>query len=139
MRFRASACHLLLRDSALFAKGARLRPAVIGGSSMPLRVYDDRARELLFLRPPRRVASLVPSETVNVFALGVGDRLVGRTRYCVAPEGQVENVPEVGGTKDVDVQAVAALHPDLVLCNQEENSRPHVEQLARLQLPVFVS
>ncbi|HYV67855.1 MAG TPA: helical backbone metal receptor [Myxococcales bacterium] len=108
-------------------------------SAMPLRVYDDRARELLFLRPPLRVVSLVPSETLNVFALGAGDRLFGRTRYCVAPEGQVEKVPEVGGTKDVDVQAVAALEPDLILCNQEENSRPHIEQLARLQLPVFVS
>lgn len=106
---------------------------------MPLRVYDDRGRELLFIRPPRRVVSLVPSETLNVFALGAGDRLVGRTRYCVAPEGQVERLPVVGGTKGVDVEAVAALEPDLVLCNQEENSRPHVEQLARLQLPVFVS
>ncbi|HKC60395.1 MAG TPA: helical backbone metal receptor [Myxococcales bacterium] len=106
---------------------------------MPLRVYDDRGRELLFIRPPRRVVSLVPSDTLNVFALGAGDRLVGRTRYCVAPEGQVERLPEVGGTKDVDVRAVAALEPDLVLCNQEENSRAHVEQLARLQLPVFVA
>ncbi len=106
---------------------------------MPLRVYDDRGRELLFIRPPRRVVSLVPSDTLNVFALGAGDRLVGRTRYCVAPEGAVEHLPEVGGTKDVDVRAVAALEPDLVLCNQEENSRAHVEQIARLQLPVFVA
>ena len=106
---------------------------------MPLRVYDDRGRELLFIRPPRRVVSLVPSDTLNVFALGAGDRLVGRTRYCVAPEGRVEHLPVVGGTKDVDVRAVAELTPDLVLCNQEENSRPHVEELARLQLPVFVA
>ena len=76
---------------------------------MPLRVYDDRGRELLFIRPPRRVVSLVPSDTLNLFALGAGDRLVGRTRYCVAPEGEVEHVPVVGGTKDVDVRAVAAL------------------------------
>jgi len=106
---------------------------------MPLRVYDDRGRELLFIRPPRRVVSLVPSDTLNLFALGAGDRLVGRTRYCVAPEGEVEHVPVVGGTKDVDVRAVAALEPDLVVSNQEENSRAHVEELARLQLPVFVA
>jgi ABC-type Fe3+-hydroxamate transport system substrate-binding protein len=109
------------------------------GSAMPLRVYDDRGRELLFIRPPRRVVSLVPSDTLNLFALGAGDRLVGRTRYCVAPEGEVEHVPVVGGTKDVDVRAVAALEPDLVVSNQEENSRAHVEELARLQLPVFVA
>jgi len=106
---------------------------------MPLRVYDDRGRELLFIRPPRRVVSLVPSDTLNVFALGARDRLVGRTRYCVAPEGEVDALPVVGGTKDVDVRAVAQLEPDLVLCNQEENSRAHVEQLAKMQVPVLVA
>jgi ABC-type Fe3+-hydroxamate transport system substrate-binding protein len=105
---------------------------------MPLRVYDDRGRELLFIRPPRRIVSLVPSDTLNVFALGAGDRLVGRTRYCVAPE-QALALPVVGGTKDVDVDAVRTLEPDLILANQEENSRTHLEQLARLQLPVLVA
>jgi ABC-type Fe3+-hydroxamate transport system substrate-binding protein len=106
---------------------------------MPLRVYDDRRRELLFIRPPRRIVSLVPSDTLNVFAVGAGDRLVGRTRYCVAPEGRVETIPVVGGTKDVDVDAVARLSPDLILANQEENSRKHLEQLAQMNLPVFVA
>ncbi|HWE24806.1 MAG TPA: helical backbone metal receptor [Myxococcales bacterium] len=105
---------------------------------MPVRVYDDRSRELLFIRPPRRIVSLVPSDTLNVFALGAGDRLVGRTRYCVAPE-EAFAISVVGGTKDVDVDAVARLEPDLILANQEENSRPHVERLAQLQLPVFVA
>ena len=100
-----------------------------------LRIVDDRQRELVFLRPPRRIVSLVPSETLNVIALGAGERLLGRTRYCDAPE----TVPVVGGTKDVDVDAVARLMPDLILANQEENSRPHLEQLAQLGLPLFVS
>jgi ABC-type Fe3+-hydroxamate transport system substrate-binding protein len=91
------------------------------------------------LRFPQRIVSLVPSDTLNVFALGAGERLVGRTRYCVEPEGAVESVPVVGGTKDVDVEAVAALRPDLVLANQEENSRPAVEGLARLRLEILVS
>lgn len=100
-----------------------------------LRILDDRQRELVFLRPPRRIVSLVPSDTLNAIALGAGERLVGRTRYCDAPE----SVPLIGGTKDVDVDAVARLSPDLILANQEENSRPHLEELARLGLPVFVS
>lgn len=100
-----------------------------------LRIVDDRQRELVLLRPPRRIVSLVPSDTLNVFALGAGERLVGRTRYCDAPEG----VPTIGGTKDVDVDAVAKLSPDLILANQEENSRPHLEELAQLALPLFVS
>jgi ABC-type Fe3+-hydroxamate transport system substrate-binding protein len=100
-----------------------------------LRVLDDRQRELIFLRPPRRIVSLVPSDTENVLALGAADRLVGRTRYCDAPAA----LPVVGGTKDVDVEAVARLEPDLILANQEENSRVHLEELARLSLPILIS
>src|SRR5438067_1374026 len=54
-------------------------------------------------------------------------------------DSPVEAIPVAGGTKDVDVDAVAALRPDLVLANQEENSRAPIEELARLQLQVFVS
>src|SRR3954463_5522308 len=103
-----------------------------------LRVFDDRKREGLFLRPPQRIVSLVPSDTLNVFALGAGGRLVGRTRYCVEPE-EAQGLPVVGGTKDADVEAIAELHPDLVLANQEENSRAHIERLAQLQLQIFIS
>src|SRR2546423_701987 len=66
---------------------------------------------------------------------GGGDRLVGRTRYCDGPQP----VAVIGGTKDVDVEAVARLLPDLILGNQEENSRSHLEELARLGLPLFVA
>ena len=100
---------------------------------MAVRVFDDRQRELLFIRPPRRIVSLVPSDTFNVLALG--GTLVGRTRYCEAPEA----VAVVGGTKDVDALAVARLEPDLILANQEENSRAHLEEFARLGLPVLVA
>src|SRR3954468_2279299 len=100
-----------------------------------LRIFDDRQRELIFLRPPQRIVSLVPSDTLNVVALGAGARLVGRTRYCDAFSSEAV----VGGTKDLDVDAVARLSPDLILANQEENSRQHLEELAQLGLPVLVS
>lgn len=104
-----------------------------------LRILDDRQRVLLFARPPRRIVSLVPSDTLSLFALGAGDRVVGRTRYCVAPEGEVERIPVVGGTKDIDVEAVAALLPDLILCNQEESARPPVTALIQRGLTVWVA
>jgi ABC-type Fe3+-hydroxamate transport system substrate-binding protein len=102
------------------------------------RIRDDRQRELFLARPPRRIVSLVPSDTDTLFALGAGDRLVGRTRYCVRPAAAA-GVPVCGGTKDVDVEAVAALEPDLILCNQEENARPALEKLAQAGFAVFVS
>ena len=103
-----------------------------------VRILDDRERELVFSRPPQRIVSLVPSDTLSLFDLGAGGRVVGRTRYCVAPEGQVEDIPAVGGTKDPDADAIAALKPDLVIVNQEENTPLIVRALAERQVTVLV-
>jgi ABC-type Fe3+-hydroxamate transport system substrate-binding protein len=102
-----------------------------------LRLRDDLGRELSFAHPPRRIVSLVPSDTHTVMALGALDRLVGRTQYCDLPE--VAALPVIGGTKNVDVEAVIALEPDLVIGNQEENTRTALEQLAQRGIKVFVS
>lgn len=82
------------------------------------------------------MVSLVPSDTHSVIALGARERLVGRTIYCESPEAA--DVATVGGTKDVDVAAVLALAPDLVIANQEENTRTALEALAS-HVPVLVS
>lgn len=100
---------------------------------------DDMGRELVFAHPPRRLVSLVPSETETLFELGLGERVVGRTRYCVEPAGSVDDIPVCGGTKDADVDQIVALEPDLVLANQEENSRPVLEALAGRGVRIFVS
>jgi len=102
-----------------------------------LKVTDDLGRSLLFGSPPQRIVSLVPSDTYSVIALGAAARLVGRTTYCVSPE--VAAVPTVGGTKDVDVEAVIALAPQLVIANQEENTRAALEALGAARIPVLVS
>jgi hypothetical protein len=102
-------------------------------------VVDAIDRLLKLERPPVRVVSLVPSETVSVADLFGVQRLVGRTDYCVEPIGVVEGIPSVGGTKGFDVDAVKALRPDLVLANKEENSRPQVQALIAAGLPVHVS
>ena len=106
---------------------------------MRVGVFDDMGRKLLLPQPVTRVVSLVPSDTETLFALGAGSRVVGRTRYCVEPQGAVEDIPIVGGTKDLDVEAIVALGPDLVLANQEENSRAGLEALAAAGMPVFVA
>jgi len=87
---------------------------------------------------PRRIVSLVPSVTEALFALGLGDRVVGVTDWCVHPEDGVRGLPRVGGTKDTDVAAVRALAPDLVLANREENTRRTVEALRAAGLAVRV-
>jgi len=104
-----------------------------------IEVTDAIDRQVRLPRPPERVVSLVPSETLSVAELGGVARLVGRTDYCVEPAGTVEGIPSVGGTKGFDVEAVKALRPDLVLANKEENSRPLVQALIDTGLPVHVS
>jgi ABC-type Fe3+-hydroxamate transport system substrate-binding protein len=100
------------------------------------RVKDDLGRDVCLLRAPRRVVSLVPSDTYTLCALGCAERVVGRTSYCDVPAVAAAEV--VGGTKDVDVDAVLALAPELVIANQEENTRGALERLAE-RVPVLVS
>jgi ABC-type Fe3+-hydroxamate transport system substrate-binding protein len=103
------------------------------------RIRDDLGRELVIGAAPRRVVSLVPSDTYSLFALGAGDRVVGRTEFCVEPSAAVARVTVVGGTKSADVGAIIALEPQLVLANQEENGRAAIEALAAERIPVLVS
>jgi ABC-type Fe3+-hydroxamate transport system substrate-binding protein len=86
---------------------------------------------------PRRIVSLVPSTTESVHALGVGDRLVGCTRWCTEPGQDLAAVPRLGGTKNPDREAIAALAPDLVLGNAEEN-RPEDLDWLGARFPVLV-
>ena len=80
--------------------------------------------------PEARIVSLVPSLTELVFDLGLGDRLVGRTGFCVHPHEALRGVPKVGGTKDVKLERIRELAPTHVLVNMDENRRETVDALA---------
>ena len=95
-----------------------------------MEVVDDRGVLVRCASPPRRIVSLVPSSTETLCELGLADRLVGRTRFCVHPAQILQDIPKVGGTKDVDPDRVRALEPDLIVGNCEENSREIFEALA---------
>lgn len=86
-----------------------------------------------------RIVSLVPSVTELVCALGLGDRLVGRTGFCIHPAGTVDAVAKVGGTKDVNVDKIRRLAPTHLLVNIDENEKPTVEQLAAFVPNVVVT
>ena len=84
-----------------------------------------------------RIACLVPSLTELLFALGLGDRVVARTGFCVHPRDAVRAVPKVGGTKDVDLGALAATRPTHLVVNVDENRREVVDA-ARAFVPHVV-
>jgi ABC-type Fe3+-hydroxamate transport system substrate-binding protein len=104
-----------------------------------MRIRDDRGRVIALAKPPVRVVSLVPSDTLNVCAVGGASALVGRTDYCELPAEVVASVPSVGGTKNPRVDDVCDLAPDLVIANQEENTRGDLEKLAQRGVVVLVA
>lgn len=104
-----------------------------------IRLRDDRGRVIALRAPPARVVSLVPSDTLSVCEVGGSSALVGRTDYCELPEDVVSRVPSVGGTKNPRIDDVCDLAPDLVVANQEENTRADLEKLAQRGVRVFVA
>lgn len=87
--------------------------------------------------PARRIASLVPSQTELLFDLGLDNEVVGITKFCVHPEPWKQTKTIVGGTKNVNVQVVESLKPDLIIANREENTKEDIEKLSKHR--VYVS
>ncbi len=85
------------------------------------------------------IVSLVPSLTELVWWFGLGERLVGRTRFCIEPAGEIERVPIIGGTKNPHVDRIVALRPGVVIANKEENRREDVEALREAGLDVLLT
>ncbi|WP_294273739.1 helical backbone metal receptor [uncultured Chryseobacterium sp.] len=76
------------------------------------------------------VISLVPSITEALFDLGLTENeITGRTKFCIHPEGQVNNIPVIGGTKNLNLEKIRSLKPDLIIANKEENTKDQVEAL----------
>lgn len=77
-----------------------------------------------------KVISLVPSITEALFDLGLTENeVIGRTKFCIHPSEKVKNVPIIGGTKNINIEKIIALQPDLILANKEENVKEQVEDL----------
>lgn len=95
--------------------------------------------DLPIFSPPSRVVSLVPSTTESLFVLGFGNSVVGITDYCSEPAEQVKGIQRVGGPKTLRIDDIIRLFPDLIIANQEENSKPILEELIHKQYPVWLT
>jgi len=87
--------------------------------------------------PAQRIVSLAPSATEMLFALGLGSRVVGVTRYCDRPP-EAQKLPKVGGFSDPSLEAVLALKPDLVVAVPAEANKKVADRLVDLAVPVLV-
>src|ERR1700722_7000144 len=106
---------------------------------MSTHVFTDMlGREITVNYPPRRIISLVPSQTELLYDLGLNEEVVGITKFCVHPSDWYRNKKRVGGTKNVNIAVVKALQPDLIIANKEENTKEQIEELATL-FPLWIS
>lgn len=94
--------------------------------------FIDQLRNVLhFEALPRRIVSLVPSQSELLWDLGLRKELVGITKFCIHPDDMFRTVTRVGGTKQLDTEKILALKPDLVIGNKEENERSQIEALQK--------
>lgn len=80
---------------------------------------------------PKRIISLVPSQTELLYSLGLENETVGITKFCIHPNEWYQNKIRVGGTKNIDIQKIISLNPDLIIANKEENIKEQVDELAK--------
>jgi len=99
---------------------------------------DQMQRTIRLAAMPRRIVSLVPSQTEFLYDIGLGDRVVGITKFCIHPESWHREKTRIGGTKTVHIAQVKALNPDLIIGNKEENSEPDIRALESVA-PVWMS
>lgn len=101
-------------------------------------VTDQTGRKINIPVKPQRIISLVPSQTELLFDLGLEEKVVGVTKFCVHPFEQCRSKVNVGGTKKLHLNKIQQLDPDLIIANKEENSKEDIESLAQ-QYPVWIS
>ena len=101
--------------------------------------FTDQMNQTIRLEStPRRIVSLVPSQTEFLHYLGLEDEVVGITKFCIHPKVWFDSKPRVGGTKAVDLEKVLVLNPDLIIGNKEENTKEDIEMLKSVA-PVWMS
>jgi ABC-type Fe3+-hydroxamate transport system substrate-binding protein len=99
---------------------------------------DQLGREIQINFPPKRIISLVPSQTELLFDLGLDAEIVGVTKFCIHPKAKVKSKTKVGGTKTLDLELIRHLKPDLIIGNKEENIKADIELLMD-EFPVWMS
>ncbi|MEJ5994943.1 helical backbone metal receptor [Pedobacter sp. Du54] len=101
-------------------------------------VTDQLGRSITFNYPPKRIISLVPSQTELLFDLGLNEEVIGITKFCIHPIDKFASCTKVGGTKKLKIDLIRTLKPDLIIGNKEENTKSEIEELMT-EFPVWMS
>src|SRR5476651_171659 len=102
-------------------------------------IFNDQLHRPINLpAPPKRIISVVPSQTELLFYLGLDEEVIGITKFCIHPADKFKQTTKVGGTKDLNINLIKSLQPDLIIANKEENERSQIEELMTI-CPVWIS
>ena len=99
---------------------------------------DQTGHSIILNKIPEKIISLVPSQTELLYYLGLDEKVVGITKFCVHPPEWFNTKTKLGGTKQLKMDLIHQIEPDLIIANKEENTKEQVEQLAE-HYPVWVS
>jgi ABC-type Fe3+-hydroxamate transport system substrate-binding protein len=99
---------------------------------------DQTGYSITLADRPRRIVSLVPSQTELLHDLGLDEEVIGITKFCIHPEKWFRSKTRVGGTKRVKINIIHSLQPDLIIANKEENTKADIKEL-RKHYPVWTS
>jgi len=99
---------------------------------------DQMGRSVEIPFPPKRIVSLVPSQTELLHYFGLENEVAGITKFCIHPDVWFRNKKRIGGTKQLKFDEILALKPDLVIGNKEENTKEDIDFLAK-HVPVWMS
>ena len=99
---------------------------------------DQLDRTIVFKNYPVRIISLVPSQTELLYDLGLRDEVVGITKFCIHPDEWFRSKARIGGTKDLNLEKIKSLNPDLIIANKEENDENQIRLLMN-DFPVWIS
>jgi len=99
---------------------------------------DFLGRNIEIEFPPKRIISLVPSQTELILDLIGTDRLIGITKFCVHPKDKTSKISKIGGTKNPNIKQIESLKPDLIIANKEENELSDIAEISKF-CPVWVS
>ncbi len=107
-------------------------------SKYPLETTDQTGSKVYLPNPPKRIISLVPSQTELLFDLGLNKEIIGITKFCIHPNEFFRTKSKVGGTKQLNIEKIKSFQPDLIIANKEENEKKLIEKLRSL-FPVWTS
>jgi ABC-type Fe3+-hydroxamate transport system substrate-binding protein len=103
-----------------------------------MKITDQLGNTISLSGFPKKIISIVPSQTELLFDLGLEDEVAGITKFCIHPKDWHESKTKVGGTKKLNIEKIKELDPDLIIGNKEENEKSQVEELMK-QYPVWMS